>query len=177
MAGDPAESGDAFGMFGIDLDLDKSLIYAKYARQWKKTPFSHVALEARPIWRSVKPTIFALERNNDGDRAISEFENLKIPIMPVYTTGEVSDRRRFDVMDKPFTTEWMATKFRDHKVKVPRYHSIFMELWLDQLRQITRFITPSGRVTYRAQRNRPDDIFSASLICFHFARLYMDEEE
>ena len=177
MAGDPAESGDAFGMFGIDLDLDKSLIYAKYARQWQKTPFNQVAFEVRPMWRSVRPTIFALEKNYKGDKVVSEFENLKIPVMPVYATGDVSDRRRWDVMDKSFTTEWMATKFRDHRVKVPRNHSIFMELWLDQLRQIRRFRTPSGRITYRAQRNRHDDIFSASLICFHFARLYMDEEE
>ena len=73
MAGDPAESGDAFGLFGIEVDIGKSIIYTKYARQWKNTPFSQVALEARPIWRSVHPTIFALERNNDGDRAVNEF--------------------------------------------------------------------------------------------------------
>ena len=127
MAGDPAESGDAFGMFGIEVDMENSIIYAKYARQWKKTPFNQVALEARPIWRSVRPTIFALEKNNSGPKAIKEFEYLHIPVMPVYATGDVSDRRRWDVMDKAFTTEWTAGKFRNHRVKVPRYHSIFME--------------------------------------------------
>ena len=105
------------------------------------------------------------------------FEALKIPIMPVYTTGEVSDRRRWDVMDKAYTTEWAADRFRNHQVKVPRYHSIYMELWLDQLKQIKRFRTPSGQTTYKAMRNRHDDIFSASLICFHLARLYMEGKQ
>ena len=174
IAGDPAESGDAFGLFGVEVNVEKSLIYAKYAHQWNKTPFAQVAHEVKPIWRSVHPTIFALEKNNNGDKAIEAFRAVKIPVMPVFTTGLVSDRNRCDVMDKAFTTEWASVRFREHKVRVPRYHSIFMELWLDQLRQIRRYHTPSGRTTYKAMRNRHDDIFSASLVCFHLARLYLE---
>ena len=173
MAGDPARANDYFGACGGDIDIRKGLLYVRYAMQWKKTPFFQVAKEIKPMWKRAHPKIFALEKNNEGEKAIEMFSMAGIPVMGITTTGDVSDHGRWEVMDKAYTVHWIQKMFRNHRIIFPTNHSIYMQMLIDQLKQVIKQRTPNGSVTYKAMRNRHDDLFSAFLILCHLARLYI----
>ena len=176
IAGDPADSGDAFGLNGCEANLDKKEIRVKYARQWTGIPFSQVAYETKPLWKSVKPTIFALETNYKGTEVLREFKLKGIPVMGIKSVNRLTEenRSRWDVMEKKYTVEWVIGMIKEHRIKFPKDHSIYMQMLISQIQQIRRYRTPSGETTYRAMNNRHDDLFMAFLINCHLARLYME---
>ena len=174
LAGDPAESPDAFGFCGSEVDLNSGLMYIRYARQWTDTSFSQVAREIKPVWKSISPKIFALEKNNRGGEAIRKFREIGLPVMGVTTVNRLTNRNKWAVMDKTYTVDWVGERLKDHMIKFPADYSIYMEMLLEQIRLITRYSTPNGSKTYRARNNRHDDLFMGFLINCHLARLTME---
>ena len=171
--GDPANSPDFFGFCGGDILLKERLLYVRFAKQWTGLSFRQAALKMKPIYDKVMPDIFAMEKNNRGMEAIREFRNQQMPIMPVTTSSTILDKKRWDVIDKPYTIRWIKSVMRKHIIRFPTNHSLYMQVLLDQIAQIVQYHTPSGRTGYHALNSRHDDIFSGFVGFCHFGRLYL----
>ena len=170
--GDPATSEDYFGFCGGEILPQKREIHVMMATQWNHLSFRDSAIRMKPVYKAIRPDVFALEKNNRGKEAILEFRNQGIPVMPVTTTGNVKDRTRWDVMDKVYTVDWIVEAMKYHLIKFPAVMSRHMHILLDQIALVAKSHSPSGNTRYAA-RTGHDDIFSGFVGFCHFGRLYL----
>jgi len=79
-------------------------------------------------------------------------------------------------MDKPFMVEWFKEKMDEQMFSFPGTPSKDMQELIDQIPKITRFMSPSGKTSYKAYRNQHDDLFMAALHCTNYIRLFIDQQ-
>ena len=73
--------------------------------------------------------------------------------------------------------DWLPKQYRKHTIQVPEVQSKDMQELINQRNQIVGITGPSGHVSYKAIRNRHDDLFMCELIGCNFIRLWWEELE
>ena len=176
MMGDPGRTHDPFGIVGVELDLKTFIIIPKFARHYQKMSFEKVAADMLPIVQKIKPSIFGLETNNEGKKAINEFQKQGINTKGVSTVSVLTDEHRqyWQSMDKTYTVKWVKSMIATRNIQFPSNPSPHMQALEDQISLIAEYITPNGSLSYKARNGRHDDLFMAFILCCHIARIYMD---
>jgi len=78
LAGDPAKSGDAFGVLGLQATWPERKIYIRHAKQFWNEPYSVVANHFTTLQKKVKPDMIILEKNFDYENVSKAFTHLPI---------------------------------------------------------------------------------------------------
>lgn len=199
--GDPGGLSDAFGFVGVEASLplppphrgsDYSasatadpVITIKYAREIRAPGFDEIAEEISREIRPMRPNFLGFETNHRGDDAVQAFRRHGFRAFGVATTAETRDHTRMAAMDKPFTARYLrdASDIHHRLIWPPPTTAAASSSSLKaslrgigtlraQWKSIVAMPTPSGRTTYRAERGRHDDLFSALLLCAHVARIW-----
>ena len=180
--GDPGRTADAFAWVGTQLKLDtEAKIEFRLAKQFFKTPYGRVAAYARKIYALYKPNFMGIETNNRGKEVLSLFHrkyDLTF-LQGVSTSANMTEKARQMgfAMDKPFMVEWFKEKMDEQMFSFPGTPSKDMQELIDQIPKITRFMSPSGKTSYKAYRNQHDDLFMAALHCTNYIRLFIDQQK
>jgi len=174
LIGDPARANDPFGVTGLQGTWPEKRIYVRHAKQFKREPYSIVAKHFEALHRQINFDMMIIEKNFDYERVYPAFAHL--PITYVTTSANLTEETRakgFSV-DKPFMINWLKTQYTSHTIQVPSVQSADMQELINQRNQIVGITGPSGHVSYKAQRNRHDDLFMTELIGCNAIRIWWD---
>ncbi len=178
---DPAQSSDPTGIVGIEGHCPTGKIRVKLAKQFtdknKEIRLNKTASYLRKIRERIEPDYLGMETNNDGTEIIKKINQQGgVSLSGITTSANLTakTRRKGRSMDKPFMIKWLATKLRNHDIEFPKKESTQkdMKILIEQIPQIVSQRTPNGSITYKAQRNRHDDLFMALLLCCHIFMIY-----
>jgi len=174
LIGDPARSGDAFGAVGLEGTWPERKIYTRLAKQYWRESYSTVAKKFAVLHNRIKPHLLILEKNFEYDRVSKAFTHL--PVKYVTTSTGLTDKTKAKgwAVDKNFMIGWLQIEYKKHTVLFPKNPTDDMKELINQRNQIVGITGPSGHVSYKAQRNRHDDLFIAKLIGCNAIRLWWD---
>ena len=182
--GDPAESGDPTGIVGITGNFMTKKIHVKLAKQFKQRD-KNVRLQKTGeyllrVRKKIHPDFMGMESNNDGKEIIGKL-NL-IPLMKltsINTSANLADETRLRgySMDKPLMVEWFANQKKLHNIVFADDTKGDMQELIDQIGMIVSGKSPGGSTTFKAARNRHDDLFLALLLCCHVFLVYLNRWE
>ncbi len=175
LIGDPGKSNDPFGTLGIDGTFPEKKIFIRTAKQFIKEPYGTVAKHFEHIYKTKKPDIMIIEKNFDYDSVYPAFAHLPIRYVTTLSNLTAETRSKGRSIDKPFMISWLQKQYRKHTIQVPSTQSPDMQELINQRNQIVGITGPSGHVSYKAQRNRHDDLFMCELIGCNFIRLWWEE--
>lgn len=172
LIGDPGRTNDPFGVIGLEATWPKKKIFIRYAKQFKKKPYSFVAKEFWNLNNKLKFDMMLLEKNFDYENVSKAFATL--PITYVSTSSSLTEKTRAKgwAVDKPFMIGWLKEQYPLHTIQFPKSPRDDMEELLNQRRQIVGITAPSGHTAYKAQRGRHDDLFMAQLIGCNAVRIW-----
>ncbi len=175
LVGDPGKSNDPFGTLGLQGTYPEKKIFIRAAKQFKKESYRTVANHFEKLHRKINFDLLIIEKNFDYDRVAPIFAHL--PIRYVTTSSHLKEetRNKGHSVDKPFMIHWLQKEYKRHTIQVPSTQSPDMQELVNQRNQIVGITTPSGTTSYKAQRNRHDDLFMCELIGCNFIRLWWEE--
>jgi len=178
VSGDPGKTNDPFGIVILDATWPERKIYVRGARQFIRKPYSDVAEFLLSFKQNHNPDMVLIEKNFDYDNIWPVFKKYQLPIQYVTTSGNLTDETRAKgwSIDKPFMIKWLAEEYGKNTVQWPPKIGKDMQELMDQRSQMVGITAPSGHVSYKAQRNRHDDLFMAKLIGCNAIRLWWDSQ-
>lgn len=176
ISGDPGRSNDPFGIVGLEATYPEKRIHITYAKQFIRANYSAVANHISLLKKSINPDMILIEKNFDYDKLKVIFS--KLPITFVTTSAGLTDKVREDgwAVDKPFMIKWLKDQYKIHTVQYPMRTSKDMGELINQQNQIVGVTAASGHVSYKAQRNRHDDLFMAKLIGCNAIRIWWNQQ-
>ena len=176
LVGDPAKSGDAFGVLGLQGTWPERKIYIRHAKQFWNEPYGIVANHFITLQKKVKPDMIILEKNFDYEDISKAFAHL--PIIYVSTTGNVTEKNRAKgwAVDKPFMIGWLKTEYTRHTIQYPTNQTADMAELVNQQNEMVGITSPSGHVSYKRKRGRHDDLFLCKLIGCNAIRIWWDNQ-
>jgi len=180
VTGDPARSGDAFGVVGLEGLYPQRLIHIRHAKQFIHEKYSVVAEHFSFLQKKIVPDIMGIEMNYRGKKLLPLFRiKYKLPMIGINTSANLTEqtRKRICSMDKPFMMKWYATQQRLHKILYPEKRTADMEELINQDNEMVGITQPSGHVSFKRKRNRHDDLFMAKLIGCNIIRIWWEEME
>jgi len=177
LIGDPGRTTDPFGVTAMDGTWPEKKIFIRHAKQFKKEPYNTVARHFAHIHKTKKPDMMILEKNFDYENISKAFS--KLPIRYVTTSSNLTEKTKNKgiSVDKNFMIGWLKREYKKHTIQIPTIQSVDMKELINQRNQIVGITGPSGHISYKAQRNRHDDLFMTELIGCNFIRLWWEELE
>ena len=177
LVGDPAHTGtDSFGVIGLEGTYPEKKIYIRHGREFKRESYNTVANHFSKMHKKIHFDMMILEKNFDYENVSKAFSHL--PITYVTTGSGLTEQTRakgFSV-DKPFMVSWLKAQYKKHNVQYPTKQSKDVQELINQRNQIVGITGPSGHVSYKAQRNRHDDLFMGELIGANAIRIWWDQQ-
>ncbi len=175
LIGDPAKTSDPFGVVGLEGIFP--YIHIRHARQFKREKYSTVADHFETLHKKINFDLLLLEKNFDYENVSKAFSHL--PIKYITTSSNLTEETRNKgwSMDKPFMIDWLNKQHKKHTILYPSKQSPDMQELINQRNQIVGITAPSGHVSYKATRNRHDDLFSAKLIGCNAIRLWWEQQQ
>ena len=176
--GDPGRSNDPFGVVGLEGTWPERKIYVRYARQFIKEKYETVAEEFVRLKNKVKPHMMLLEKNFDYDNVWKAFSKYPLEIKYITTSTDLTQKVRAKgwSVDKNFMIGWLKEEQPKHTIQYPGNRTQDMEELINQQTQIVGITGPSGHVSYKAVRNRHDDLFMAKLIGCNAIRIWWEQQ-
>lgn len=178
--GDPARSGDAFGVAGLEGLYPEKLIHIRHAKQFIDEKYSVVAQHFLHLQKKIDPDIMCIEMNYRGKKLLSLFRTkYKLPIIGINTSANLTEqtRKKGYSMDKPFMMRWYAEQQRIHRILYPENRTADMDELINQDNEMIGITQPSGHVSFKRKRSRHDDLFMAKLIGCNIIRIWWDKME
>ncbi len=174
LIGDPGKTNDPFGVIGLEGTWPERKIYVRYAKQFKKEPYSVVANLFTKLYKKMNFDLILLEKNFDYENVSKAFSHL--PIKYITTSQGLTEKTKAKgwSVDKPYMIGWLQDEYKKHTIQYPSIHSADMAELINQQNQIVGITAPSGHVSYKAQRNRHDDLFMSKLIGCNSIRIWWD---
>ncbi len=177
LIGDPGKSNDPFGVLGLRGTYPEKKIFVRHAKQFKREPYRIVAKHFEKLHRQINFDYMILEKNFDYENVSKAFAHLPITYITTSSNLTAETRDKGVSVDKNFMIDWLQKQYKNHTIQVPSVQSVDMQELLNQRNQIVGITGPSGHVSYKAQRNRHDDLFMTELIGCNFIRLWWEELE
>jgi len=180
VSGDPARSGDAFGIVGLEGLYPQKLIYIRHAKQFIKESYSVVARHFTLLQKKIDPDVMCIEMNYRGKKLLPLFRTkYNLPMIGINTSANltIQTRKKGKTMDKPFMMKWYSTQQRLHRILYPQKRTADMEELINQDNEMVGIIQPSGHTSYKRKRGRHDDLFMAKLIGCNIIRRWWEECE
>lgn len=176
LIGDPGKTNDPFGIFGLQGTWPERKIYPRYAEQLWHKPYSTVAKRFEFLQKKIKPDMTLIEKNFDHDRVSKAFSHLPITYVTMSNNLKEETRAKGWSVDKPYMMGWLKDEDAKHSIQYSLNPSKDMEEFVNQRNQIVGITAPSGHVSYKAQRNRHDDLFMCHVIGCNAIRLWWDQQ-
>lgn len=179
LIGDPGKTNDPFGVVGLEATWPEKKIYIRFAKQYKNVPYEKIAKKFVQINGKVLPHLILLERNFDFDDVYAAFQDTQLDIKWITTSANLTEKTRSKgwSVDKPFMIGWLRDEYKKHTIQWPEIQSDDMKELVNQRNQIVGITSPSGHVSYAAQRHRHDDMFMAKLIGCNAVRIWWDQQD
>ncbi len=176
LIGDPAKSGDAFGVVGLEGTWPERKIYIRHAKQFWKKPYKIIANHFESMHKQINFTLMILEKNFDYHNVSRAFAHL--PITFVSTTGTLTEKNKAKgwAVDKPYMIGWLKNEYKNHTIQYPKEKSADMQELINQQNEIVGITAPSGHISYKRQRGRHDDLFMPKLIGCNVIRIWWDTQ-
>lgn len=180
LIGDPGKSNDPFGVVGLQATHPEKKIYIRHAKQFIKEKYDTVAKHLIALQDTVKPHMILIEKNFDYENVQKTFVKYPFSNLQYITTSSgltEETRRKGWTVDKPFMIGWLRDQQKDHVVQYPKVQTADMKELINQQQQMVGVTLSSGHVSYKALRNRHDDLFMAKLIGCNAIRIWWDEND
>jgi len=176
LVGDPGKTNDPFGVIGLEATYPEKKIYTRHARQFKRESYHTVANHFSKLHKKINFDLIILEKNFDYENVSKAFAHL--PITYVSTSSNLTEQTRAKgwSVDKPYMIRWLKEQYRAHVIQYPAQQTADMAELINQRNQIVGITAPSGHVSYKAQRNRHDDLFLCELIGCNAIRIWWDQQ-
>ena len=177
LIGDPAKAGDSFGVIGLEGTYPEKKIYIRHAREFKRESYNTVANHFGKMHKKIHFDMMILEKNFDYENVSKAFAHL--PITYVTTGSGLTEETRAKgwAVDKPYMVSWLKPQYKNHNIQCPVNQSLGIKELINQRNQIVGITGPSGHVSYKAQRNRHDDLFMSELIGCNAIRIWWDQRQ
>ena len=129
--------------------------------------------------RTVKPHMILIEKNFDYDNVNAVFRRYPLEIKYVTTGSGLTEdtKRKGWTVDKPFMVGWLGEQYDKHVIQYPKIRTADMNELINQQQQMVGVTQPSGHMSFKALRNRHDDLFMAKLIGCNAIRIWWDEND
>lgn len=176
LIGDPGKTTDPFGVIGIEATYPEELIYIRHAKQFKNTPYSTVARHFSKMSNMMRPHLILIEKNFDYENVLNAFTHLPVKYITTGTGLTEKTRAKGWTVDKPYMVGWLKEQYKKHTIQLPSNPTEDMQELINQRNQIVGITAPSGHVSYKAQRNRHDDLWMAELIGCNAVRIWWDNQ-
>lgn len=175
LSGDPGKTHDPFGVVGLEGTYPEKKIYIRYAKQFKKQPYEIIADKFSKLNKKIHFDMMLLEKNFDYENISNAFHRLPIKYITTSSNLTESTRAKGNTVDKPFMINWLKEQHKKNTIQYSPTRSADMEELINQQNQIVGIVSPSGYATYKAIRNRHDDLFMAKLIGCNIIRIWWDK--
>ena len=171
---DPGLKQDSFGIVGIE--STGGAIYPRFAREYRRVPFSVIAYEMAPLVAKIRPHFVGLELNNQGPEAVAAWQAAGIKCEGINTTGRLSAKHRIGwrSMDKAYTVQWVRQLQKRGRITWPSDPSPHMQTLEAQVMNFKERREYHGGFRYEAGRGH-DDMVMAFVLCCHIARVGMEQ--
>lgn len=176
ISGDPAKSGDAFGVSGLQGTWPERKIYIRHTKQFWHTPYNTVANHFSILQKKVKPDMILIEKNFDYDNVSKAFAALPITYVSMSSNLTEKTRDKGWSVDKPYMIGWLQAEYKRHTIQYPKKQSSDMAELINQQNEIVGITGPSGHTSYKRTRNRHDDLFTSKLIGCNAIRLWWERQ-
>lgn len=175
LVGDPGRSTDPFGVIGMEATYPEKIIHIRHARQFKNIPYSTIARHFSKMSKLIKPHMILIEKNFDYDNVSKAFTHLPVKYITTGTGLTEQTRAKGWSVDKPYMVGWLKQQYKKHTIQLPSNPTEDMKELINQRNQIVGITAPSGHVSYKAQRNRHDDLWMAELIGSNAVRIWWEQ--
>lgn len=175
---DPGGKRDSFFFVLLRVDVPKRIIYIIGGHEWKfvdnQIEYPEIERDLASINLSRNLDFFVVEQNNTGIHVIQTMKNqYHIPIIAVKTSNLLKTRatiQKGDTMDKAEHVGWINSMRQQGRIKISSNMTTGIRTIISQLDSFVRVRTPSGKITYQAQGEQPDDAVMALMVGTHFIR-------
>lgn len=177
VAGDPGRTNDPFGVVGLEATWPDKKIFVRYAKQFKGQPYGFVATWFNKMNLSILPDMILIEKNFEYDDVSAAFSKYDLDIKYITTSTNLTEKTRAKgwSVDKNYMIGWLKDEYKYHSFQWPENPSDDMRELINQRNQIVGITGPSGHTTYKAVRNRHDDLFMAKLIGSNAIRIWWEQ--
>lgn len=177
LIGDPGKTNDPFGTIGMEGTYPEKKIYIRAAKQFIKKPYRTVAKYFYTMNHKLHFDMMLIEKNFDYENVSVAFARL--PITYVTTGSGLTEKTRAKgwTVDKPYMIGWLKQEYKKHTIQYPNVKSADMNELINQQSQIYPFTIPGGHTSYKAYRNRHDDLFMAKLIGCNAIRIWWEQQQ
>ena len=121
-----------------------------------------------------------IDKNFDYDNIKKTFEKYNLQPRYITTSANLTSKKNSQgwAVDKPYMNKWLAREYPKNTVQWPQSKMTRdMQQLINQRSLMTGTTAPSGHTSYKAQRNRHDDLFMAKLIECNAIRIWMDNNQ
>ena len=120
-----------------------------------------------------------IEKNFDYENIKKTFEQYDLQPGYVTTSANLTSKKNSQgwAVDKPYMIKWLARAYLKNTVQWPAKMTKDMQQLINQRSLMTGTTAPSGHTSYKAHRNRHDDLFMAKLIGCNAIRLWWDNNQ
>lgn len=176
---DSGSKRDFTALVSIQVFPEKQKIFVDWAYRWKNnTNYADIQGEVAAMCKKAQWSKIAVEVNGVG---LAQYDGLRrkgLPVVPVTTTGKLSDVRKIndpEKMQKPAMAALLRLYRKKHVLQYARNSSNpHIKELIRQDELFREFVTPAGNTQYRASgRNDHDDLTMAQLLALHLGKRFI----
>ena len=159
---------NAFGLIGIEVDVEKKIVYVRLAKQWRRDQINQIPAEIATAHSQIKWDSQYMDQKI-GEHLIQAIKNKAEFTVNVITTQKnlkdpegIEDIKILDIIEM---TQFLLQLKINHQIQFPENPGQTMRVLESQIALFTEHKTEAGGIDYFAPGDELDNLTRALMIC------------
>jgi len=170
---------NAFGLIGIEVDVEKKIIHVRLAKQWRREEINQIPSDIAQAFSQIKWDSQYMDQKI-GEHLIKAIKiKAEFTIKVITTQKNLKDPEGIEdikILDIIEMTQFLLQLKINHQIQLPENPGKTMRILESQIALFTEHKTEAGGIDYYAPGDEMDNLIRALMICCFAVRNILQGE-